>query len=313
MSVDKIELIKADLGVGKKVLVVCNTVLRAQAIYSSLKDAPSFKGEAVLLHSAFNSEDRAKKESKLKVEKHEDLPPLLVGTQAIEVSLDIDYDVIYTELAPLDALLQRFGRVNRAGKKNPCPCYVFAERNEKDKFIYSDEVCERTLQSMQKLASANNGVVDEAGLQEQIDFVYPDFDEKSKREFEKVRDALRSSLQQLVPFHEDSLREDDFYKQFDGVKVIPAELWPLYKERIGSFKFMEAEFLKVGIRKCEVSRWMRDEILTKEAYPLPIKNKAGEQKIENCLIVHLKYDPDFGLMKNERLPASTAFIDEQLN
>lgn len=42
---------------------------------------------------------------------------LLVGTQAIEVSLDIDFDGLYTELGLIDALLQRFGRVNRKRKK----------------------------------------------------------------------------------------------------------------------------------------------------------------------------------------------------
>ncbi|WP_417281332.1 hypothetical protein, partial [Clostridioides difficile] len=40
---------------------------------------------------------------------------LLIGTQSIEVSLDISYDVPHTELAPLDSLLHRFGRVNRRG------------------------------------------------------------------------------------------------------------------------------------------------------------------------------------------------------
>ena len=38
---------------------------------------------------------------------------MLVGTQTIEVSLDIDYDICFTEPAPIDALIQRFGRVNR--------------------------------------------------------------------------------------------------------------------------------------------------------------------------------------------------------
>jgi CRISPR-associated endonuclease/helicase Cas3 len=49
----------------------------------------------------------------------------LIGTQAIEVSLDIDYDVIFSDPAPLDALIQRFGRVNRKRLKSPCPCLVF--------------------------------------------------------------------------------------------------------------------------------------------------------------------------------------------
>ena len=151
----------------KRVLVVCNTVQRAQEVFESLQP---YAVHSILLHSGFNGEDRAKKEAALKAD---DLPQLLVGTQAIEVSLDIDYDVIFTELAPLDALLQRFGRVNRAGKKPPCDCFIFSERNKKDRFIYPSDVCERTLAVLRQVESEHEGVVDEAGLEGKIDMVYP--------------------------------------------------------------------------------------------------------------------------------------------
>ena len=43
---------------------------------------------------------------------------VLVGTQAIEVSLDIDFDELYTEVSPIDSQIQRWGRVNRKRVKD---------------------------------------------------------------------------------------------------------------------------------------------------------------------------------------------------
>lgn len=113
---DNLLLIEKNLKAGKKILVVCNTVVQAQKVFKHLS---TFASKAVLLHGAFTGEDRTIHEKELKDgEKDKENPiKLLVGTQAIEVSLDIDYDILYTEPAPIDALIQRFGRVNRKRKK----------------------------------------------------------------------------------------------------------------------------------------------------------------------------------------------------
>ena len=100
---ENIDLIKKRLKNKEKVLVVCNTVNRAQVVYKLLRN--EVNGSA-LLHSKFILKDRETIENKL-----ENLN-LLVGTQLIEVSLDIDYDVCFSEPAPIDALIQRFGRIN---------------------------------------------------------------------------------------------------------------------------------------------------------------------------------------------------------
>lgn len=150
-----LDRIADELRAGRQVLAVCNTVLRAQEVFDFLKPQAQ---DSMLLHGAFNGEDRAALESKLSTNP----PQLLVGTQAIEISLDIDYDVIYTELAPLDALLQRFGRVNRHRfwTDPPRPCYVFAVRNAKDKFIYSNQTAiENTLAALYEMAEKNGGVI----------------------------------------------------------------------------------------------------------------------------------------------------------
>ncbi|AEH25129.1 CRISPR-associated helicase/endonuclease Cas3 [Pyrococcus yayanosii] len=93
-----------------RVLVVANTVSRAVRIYGELRRR---RKDVYLFHSRFINEDKRKKMRLVeKIEKG-----ILVATQVVEVSLDIDYDVMYTEAAPIDALVQRFGRVNRRGLK----------------------------------------------------------------------------------------------------------------------------------------------------------------------------------------------------
>lgn len=301
------EKIKKDIFDGKKVLVVCNTVLRAQQVFEKLKEGTN----AILLHGAFNGEDRAKKEERLKDK--ENLPQLLVGTQAIEVSLDIDYDVIYTELAPLDALLQRFGRVNRKAPHEigePKPCYVFEQRNEKDKYIYRDtEILQRTLTVLKRVEESGDGVVDERDLQEMLDEVYgDDFSPKDRNTFEGVRASLEGYVNRLVPLMESENAEEEFYKMFDGVKVLPTDKYECFKERLERFDFIGAELLKVGIRKTDVGRWLADGVLERSSHILTLSNnKTYEVKY---LIVKLAYSEDLGLQKDVQVPHSAAFLDE---
>jgi len=224
------------------ILIVCNTVKSAQMVYKELRRVVK---NSVLLHSSFCGRDRTILETRLK--KNE--PQLLVGTQAIEVSLDIDYDMIYTEPAPLDALIQRFGRVNRKRKKGIAPCYVFSERNKNDKFIYSDAIIESTLQVLQTIEIQNNGIIREQELQQFIDIVYPNFNKEQQQEYDITYKYLKASVENLSPFIHSREREEDFYKQFDGIKVVPVELEKEYREFLEAFNFIRAESLKVQISK----------------------------------------------------------------
>jgi CRISPR-associated endonuclease/helicase Cas3 len=108
---------------GKSVLVVCNHVRTAQDVYQALvtKLPPD---DVVLFHSRFNMEDRSRIEQALGMKP---LPKVLVATQVVEVSLDIDFDCGYLEPAPIDALIQRMGRVNRKASRDPAPIIVFRE------------------------------------------------------------------------------------------------------------------------------------------------------------------------------------------
>ena len=111
---------------GQAVMVCCNTVKRAQTAYDELQCR--LKGddiEVILLHGRFNGRDRLEKENVVRQatgsRSDQRRPIVLVATQVVEVSLDIDLDVIYTDPAPLEALIQRFGRINRRRLKKWAP------------------------------------------------------------------------------------------------------------------------------------------------------------------------------------------------
>jgi CRISPR-associated endonuclease/helicase Cas3 len=240
-----IELISEGVNNGKKVLVVCNTIQTSQNIYQKLKECVNSERKSVLLHSRFNGIDRADKESRI----YKGNIDLLVGTQAIEVSLDIDYDIIYTELAPLDALIQRFGRVNRRLKKGICSCTVFCENNERDFYIYNKERMQNTLKCLENISSHEDGILFESRLQQYIDIVYPGMNEYEKNIFDITYNSLNYSIKQLNPFKRNSQKENDFYKQFDGIKVLPIKYESDYLECINNGDYIGAENYEVSINK----------------------------------------------------------------
>lgn len=108
--------------------VICNTVRRAQAVYEAL--AQHFEGEIDLLHARFPFGERdAREKAALQrfgkpggtvvMEDGRTLPIerpkrfVLVATQVVEQSLDLDFDLMVSDLAPIDLLLQRTGRLHR--------------------------------------------------------------------------------------------------------------------------------------------------------------------------------------------------------
>lgn len=116
---------------GGCILVVRNTVGAAQALYEELE--ARHRGEVRLMHSRFTVADRERNDAWLLGHFGKDSSPgnalegerrpqkaIVVATQVVEQSLDIDFDTLVTDLAPVDVLLQRIGRIHRhAGRHRP--------------------------------------------------------------------------------------------------------------------------------------------------------------------------------------------------
>ena len=98
---------------GKKVLIILNTVKEAQRIYKELL-SENVKN-VNMLHSRYILRDRRKKEKDIIAMGKRDgtQTGVWVTTQVVEASLDIDFDILFTELSDISGLLQRMGRVYR--------------------------------------------------------------------------------------------------------------------------------------------------------------------------------------------------------
>ncbi len=111
------------LAKGATVMVVCNTVQRAQDIFEALdRDDLLPVEDRQLLHARMPQKERQKREKAARTRfgpKRTHNPGLLVGTQIIEQSLDLDVDAMITDLAPVDLLLQRAGRLHRHNRQRP--------------------------------------------------------------------------------------------------------------------------------------------------------------------------------------------------
>ncbi|MCX7771334.1 MAG: CRISPR-associated helicase Cas3', partial [Proteobacteria bacterium] len=96
-------------GEKNSILIVCNTIKKAVSVYEKLKDfSPR------LYHSLFTFHDRETKEEDIsKFDQNGRNIGIWITTQVVEVSLDLDFDILITEASPINVLIQRMGRCYR--------------------------------------------------------------------------------------------------------------------------------------------------------------------------------------------------------
>ncbi|GIV18866.1 MAG: CRISPR-associated helicase/endonuclease Cas3 [Armatimonadota bacterium] len=272
-----IHLIREDLSAGKRVLVVCNRVEQAQAVYQQLDDIPSRR----LLHARFTYRDRATIERQV-LDKYTQ-PQLLVATQAVEVSLDISYDTCYTELAPVDDLLQRFGRVNRAGKADePALVWVCAQYDaDRVKRIYDIERLQRTLEH-----APDGQELHYDAVLEWLEKVYASgWTEKEQRIYQDTLSAMLEVLSDLTPLYE-AEHCVDFDSLFDTVEVLPSCLQEEYLRRVTAKEWLRAHELLVPLRYGTFQGLKSNGLI----------ERAGEAPV-----VLLDYDSQLGLLPREHI------------
>ena len=169
-----IAIIKSAVEENKKLLIVCNQVKRAQQLYDDIsRHYPNVA--KMLIHSRFKRGDRTNLESALKERFNTSSNAcIVVSTQVVEVSLDISFDVMITECAPIDALIQRFGRINRKRTDQTIGKYkdiyvIQPPKDKNDALPYDIDVLRKTYDAL-----PDNSLLEEKNLQTLIDLVYPD-------------------------------------------------------------------------------------------------------------------------------------------
>lgn len=215
---------------------------------------------------------------------------MLVATQVVEVSLDIDLDTIYSDPAPLEALLQRFGRVNRACAKQICPVYVFRYPDD-GQYVYSDRLVRTTLS---ELARHDGGEIDESQINDWLDRIYSDqeIQQQWSEAYEHIAQSAQLVLNNLRPFNSDAQLEQDFDAMFDNVEVLPMRFEREYLQCLGDNDFLQASQYFVGISKKKYHQ------LANKGLALPIADPGGNPR---KWMVRLQYN-DLGLSFDDTEP-----------
>ena len=291
-----IERILDDVAAEKSVLVCCNTVRRAFDIYAVLenklreRDPDWDMSGLILVHSRFNSRDRTRKEDAIiertGVTSENRAPTIVVATQVVEVSLNIDLDTLYTEAAPLEALLQRFGRVNRGRPvgEPPADIYIVRDQPENVKRIYSPDLIDAALSCLEKV---DKMTIDESRVNEWLAKVYTgEALERWQAAYDDSWDHFQKEVMStLRPFCASNL-DDQFYQMFDSVDVVPMQHLHYYEQLIREGKYLEAAGWCVSIAWRDYARLER----MKQAWHEKMNEKYGD-----IYIVQVPYSSESGL------------------
>jgi CRISPR-associated endonuclease/helicase Cas3 len=162
----------------KRILVILNTVRQAKNVHekicNKIKNSNNILKDKniILFHSQFtlNEKQNIKQEIEEKFknpkDSNDDEGKILVATQVVEAAIDIDADILYTEICPMDSLVQRMGRVLRRYKEG----FSFQENAEPNVFVwifkegyesgngrvYDKELIEKTLILLKENSNQNN-------------------------------------------------------------------------------------------------------------------------------------------------------------
>jgi CRISPR-associated endonuclease/helicase Cas3 len=256
-----VERVQADWANGQTVLVCLNRVADAQKIYIRLRDVLGLEPieDVILLHGRFNGRDRKLKEDTLlqrvgvEIKRSDRRQFVCVATQVVEVSLNVDFDTLYTDPAPLEALLQRFGRVNRGRSTDSplLPVHVFTQPSAdgKDPYKpYDQLLIQDSLRVLTEYCA--DRPIDEAQVTEMLGQIYTGATlaawEKDYRE--SAETFTRDILGVMKPFQSaDKELYAKFYKMFDGIEVLPQGLLDVYMEAQDKRGYLEASQYLVNI------------------------------------------------------------------
>jgi CRISPR-associated endonuclease/helicase Cas3 len=208
-------------------------------------------------------------------------PVLVVATQVVEVSLNLDLDTIFSDPAPLEALVQRFGRVNRNRRIPLSPVHVFCEPEDGQR-VYEPGL---VASALAVLRDADGRPVDESAVQGWLDRIYSGevLAEWEARYHQAASEFRRAFLATLRPFQSDPDAEERFERLFDGTEVLPMSLVDEYQSLHDADDPLGASQLLVPIS------WRRSHALARAGRLQPARKGMPP-------IVDARYDEELGLI-----------------
>lgn len=294
----------------RKVLVICNTVATAQELYQStlqlMEENGIHKTEKVnLIHSYYIQNDKKHKERDIlelgRTANEED--GIWIGTQVLEASLDIDFDVLLTELSDINGFLQRLGRVHRKYRPSDAQsinAYLYIGKSEKKSgirgvgTIIDKDIFEKSKEEIKKV----QGELSEAKKLEIINKVYS---VENLKQTDYYKTILRT-MEYLDHTFDNELSKSEADKAFRdivSINVIPRPVFEENKERIlelmDRLKYKKGD-IATALEKAKIRNELAGYQVSLnhlryrkyQAVPIEIND------YETAIIYDCKYDKEFG-------------------
>jgi len=265
---------------GQKVLVICNTIGKSKEIYEKIKGHGS--KNVLLYNSEYIVRDRYYKEERLESASKPASGSsfIAVTTQVVEVSLDLDFDVLFTEIAPIDAIVQRIGRVNRRGVKGICDVFVFnydkdeIEKSGRWSYPYPQEVLDKSWSLLKE------GVLAYKEYKDLVDQLYTD-DEIDNTSIQEGMNRIEEILDKLDWIYRLNLSDQEIEAQTRKSDILYVDVIPHCFKNLLSKDMDPTQFL------LKIAYWK-------------VKDRISPYK--GWLIADIKYDSEYGVIDgNERV------------
>lgn len=274
----------------KKVLIIVNTINKAIELYNQLKNEGA--ENINLLHSRFLLNDRNAKEREIKkFSNSKNEKGIWITTQIVEASIDIDFDLLYTEMSTLDSLFQRLGRCYRSREYEDTECNVriYTEDTSGIGYVYDKEIY---VKSIELLKEYDNKVLQEKTKIELVDKLYSKEMLENTKFYDDFKNAFRI-LDNIVDYDVNKKDAQALLRNIDNIEVIPrsiydknGELFEKYENEINpQSKFdLRRDINKLFISISKSNLRKLNGYITQCPY---IKNKY---------IIDTKYDDEIGLL-----------------
>ncbi|NFG26347.1 CRISPR-associated helicase Cas3' [Clostridium botulinum] len=224
----------------QKVLVIVNTVKAAQKLYEDLEKYDEIKNNIFMFHSRYTQEDRSKKETTIfeNGQLKNKFSGIWITTQVVEASLDIDFDVLYTELSDISGLLQRMGRVyrNRILETNEANINVFVGNKKMPSGIHDDMSNYESIIDIDIFKKSKEAILKYDGLkldEEEkmllVEEVYSVKNLKESKYFSNIKDTI-NVYNELIPY--DLKKNEAKLRNILSETVIPEDVYKNNKEEI---------------------------------------------------------------------------------
>jgi CRISPR-associated endonuclease/helicase Cas3 len=319
----------------ENILIVLNTVKSAIIIFKELEK--KYKNNLFLLHSRLIEKEKTDRIEEIKRKLKIGEKVIVVSTQVIEASVDIDFDVLITEVSTIDSQVQRWGRIYR-NRYNHYQCeepniYVFVGKenngkhslNKGTKSIYDENVVEKTIEVLKEY---ENECLDYEKEREMIDKTF-EKELNGKKLVKIYEDNIEDMLKNLQYFSIEKRSEAQrVFRNISGIQFVIPQL--MEKENDEHLK----EFAKIILssdrdlswndivkdvyndentgKRWELKKWLYEYSVNLPMYYIKNKNYLFYKNFKGFYILSINNDEDLEKIRKYGIDEFFKDIDETL-